>query len=216
MSLTALAALELQKARQNAMEDVEPLKLELLTMTVSCPTKLSAHVQPSNFYWFLCFHFTAMIIGFTSRTQIVPENIRDGISNFPLSIDVATLRTAEREHPMMFRLQISSSTAIVEPIGAVVNPFYDATFGTRDSVYGPIIEEYDLLAGMDTITSLVTFIRNDRRPEEKTICFTIRIFPVDVPGRHELFTCNEDDSGESSYFCEHTICIIDDDGKVAK
>ena len=55
-------------------------------------------------------------------------------------------------------------------------------------------------------------IRNDIIPEEIE-CYTIRIFPVDVPGRCELFTCNEDNAGADSYFCEHTICIEDDDGK---
>ena len=37
--------------------------------------------------------------------------------------------------------------------------------------------------------------------------------PVDVPGRRELFTCNEDDSGAINYFCQTEICIEDDDGR---
>ena len=55
-------------------------------------------------------------------------------------------------------------------------------------------------------------IRNDFIPEEKE-CFTIRIIQVDVPGRKELFTCKEDNAGADSYFCDHTICIEDDDGR---
>ena len=104
---------------------------------------------------------------------------------------------------MNFRLQsraVSSTTAIVEPIGEVVNVLYDATFGLRDNIGGPIKEFFVLEALDGTIPSLTTFIRDDVRPEDEE-CFTIRIFPVDVPGRRrrELFICNEDDSGDSSY-----------------
>ena len=168
-------------------------------------------VQPSA----IVIHLTAMIIGFTSRTVYVSENDAEpGFDVFLLPIDLATVRTAEREHPMIFRVQEASSIAIVEPIGAVVNQHYDATFGTRDNIGDPIEEFFVLEALQDTIPPRITFIRNDLRPEDEE-CFTIRIFPVDVPGHHELFGCNEDDSGESSYFCQHTICIMDDDGRFA-
>ena len=70
----------------------------------------------------------------------------------------------------------------------------------------------DLLLGERTVSPLLTVIRNDFIPEEKK-CFTIGIFPVDIPGRRELFTCNEDSAGTDSYYFEHTICIEDDDGK---
>ena len=64
----------------------------------------------------------------------------------------------------------------------------------------------------DTIPPLITYIRDDRRPEDEE-CFTIRVLPVDVPGRRELFTCNEDDAGAINYFCQTEICIEDDDGR---
>ena len=168
-------------------------------------------IQPSA----IVIHLTAMIIGFTTRTVYVSENDAEpGIDMFPLSIEVATVRTAEREHPMIFRFQRASSSAIVEPIGAVVNPLFDATFGTREREDDPIVVFFVVDVVEDIIPPLTAFIRDDLRPEDEE-CFTIRIFPVDVPGRHELFTCNEDDSGESSYFCQHTICIMDDDGRFA-
>ena len=76
-----------------------------------------------------------MIIGFNSRTVYVPENSTEpGFDIYLLLIYVATLRTAEREHQMNFRLQVSRSSAIVEPIGAVANPLRDATFGSRDNI----------------------------------------------------------------------------------
>ena len=157
-----------------------------------------------------------MIIGFTTRTVCVPENNTEpGFDVWFLPIEVATLRTAEREHPMIFRVQEASSLAIVEPIGDVVNLLYDATFGTRDNIGDPIEVFFVLEALEDTVSPLATFIRDDRRPEDAKECFTIRIFPVDVPGRRELFTCNEDDVGADNYFCQHTICIEDDDGRFA-
>ena len=89
---------------------------------------------------------------------------------------------------------------------------YDATFGRRVNLDDPIEGTRDLLLGERTVSPLLTVIRNDFIPEEIE-CYTIRIFPVDVAGRHELFTCNEDNAGADSYFCVHTICIEDDDGK---
>ena len=151
-----------------------------------------------------------MIIGFTTRTVCVPENNTEpGFDVWYLPIEVATLRTAEREHPMKFRVQEASSS-IVEPIGDVVNQLYDATFGTRNNVGDPIEVFFVLDPLQDTISPLTTFIRDDRRPENEE-CFTLRVFQVDVPGRRELFTCNEDDSGADNYFCQTEICIIDDD-----
>ena len=148
-------------------------------------------------------------------TVYVPENnTYPGGDVWLLPIEVATVRTAEREHPMNFRLQEASSLAIVEPIGDVVNQLYDALFGTRDNIGEPIEEFFNLEALEDTIPSLTTFIRNDLRPEDEE-CFTISILPVDFIGRRELFACNEDDSGADNYFCQHTICIMDDDGRFA-
>ena len=163
-----------------------------------------------------CFSATAMVIGFTERSLTVSEGIAPPWYDvFPLLIEVATLRTAEREHPMVFRIQEATSSAIVEPIGDAVNQLFDATFGTRDNIDDPIEELFVLEALEGIIPPRTTFIRNDLRPEDEE-CFTIRTFPVDIPGRRELFTCSEDDAGESSYFCHHTICIEDDDGRFAE
>ena len=156
-----------------------------------------------------------MIIGFTTRTVYVPENnAQPGFDVWLLTIEVATMRTAEREHPMIFRVQGASSSAIVEPLGDVVNQQYDAIFGTRNNIGDPIEEFFILEALEDTIDNRIAFIRDDRRPEDRE-CFTIRIIPVDVLGRCYLFTCNEDDSGADNYFCQTELCIVDDDGRFA-
>ena len=170
---------------------------------------MAIEVQPSA----IVIHLTAMIIGFTTRTVCVPENNTElGFDIYLLPIEVATVRTAEREHPMNFRVQGASSSAIVEPIGDVVNQLYDAIFGTRNNTGDPIEEFFILEALEDTIDNRIAFIRDDLRRENEE-CFTIRIFPVDVPGRRERFTCNEDYSGEDNYFCQTEICIMDNDGR---
>ena len=152
-----------------------------------------------------------MIIGFTQRRKTVSEgDALPGAESFQLPIPLATLRTAEREHPMDIRL--FGSSAIVEPIGGAVNPLYDATFGLRDYI-DELIEEFFVLEALDdTIPPLTASIRDDLRPEDEE-CFTLRVLPVDVPGRRELFTCNEDDAGAINYFCQTEICIEDDDGR---
>ena len=154
----------------------------------------------------------AMLIGYTKRIKTVSEGQEGSVDYFALLFTVSSLRSAEREHPIGFRLLESSTNATVETLKPASNMF-DATFGGRANLDGPIRTYRDLLPGERTISSpLLTLIINDLIPEEIE-CYTIRIVPVDVPGRRELFTCNEDSEGADSYFCEHTIRIEDDDGK---
>ena len=187
---------------------VEPLKLESLTMIVC------------SFMCFFCdrhvffpiFSLTAMVIGFRERfTNASEDDVPEGEDLLDINIGVATLRTAEREHPMVFRLQ-SGGTAIVEPVDDIQNLLFDALFGIRLEPDAPIQEAFDLDRLVADIPSLLSQIRDDLIPEEEE-CFTIRIFPVDVPGRRELFICNDTDSEDGDFFCETTICIRDNDGR---
>ena len=152
-----------------------------------------------------------MVIGFTQRIRTVSEGAVPGVDLFQLQINISSMRPAERRHPMLFRLQESSTNATVETLTAASNVF-DATFGHREDPNDPIEEHRDLPLGKTTVSPLQIAIRNDLIPEEKE-CFTIRIFPVDHPGRKALFECYDDYLYVDSYFCEHTICIEDDDGK---
>ena len=153
-----------------------------------------------------------MVIGFSQQIQTVSEGQVPNVDFFQPQIDVSTRRISEREHPMTFRYLESSSNATVKPITQTTN-FVDALFGSRQQPDGSIEISYDLLAGRNMLREpLFTSIRNDFVPEEDE-CFTIRLFPVDVPGHHELFSCNEDDVRADNYFCEHTICIEDDDSR---
>ena len=136
-----------------------------------------------------------------------------GVALFQLEIDVESVRTAEREHPMVFRLQEASTNATVETLVAA-SPVFDATFGQRENPDDPITEPRDLAPGTRTIVPLFTAITNDLIPEELE-CYTIRIIPVNFPGRRELFECNKDSAMAANYFCEHTICILDELFQVA-
>ena len=144
-----------------------------------------------------------MFIGFTQRIRSISESDVPEGKYLYIRIALATLRLAERVHPMIFRLQ-SGGTAIVGPYFNVQYQAYDALFESD----APIQVEYRV----NTIPPLIVRIRDDLRPEDEE-CFTIPIFPRDVPGRRELFDCNEDEDGATNYFCETTICIEDNDGK---
>ncbi|CAI8047960.1 hypothetical protein GBAR_LOCUS26512 [Geodia barretti] len=120
-----------------------------------------------------------MIIGFTERILTVAEDEVPGVDSFPLQINVASARTAEREHPMEFRLQEASTNATIET-HIPSSPVFDATFGLRENSDDPIEEHRNLEPGLLTVQPpLLTAIRNDFIPENKE-CYTIRIFPVDV------------------------------------
>ena len=152
-----------------------------------------------------------MVIGFTQRIRTVSEGAVPGVDLFQLQINVSSMRPAERRHPMLFRLLESMTNATVETFTPVSN-VSDATFGHREDPRDPIEEHRDLPLGETTVSPLQIAIRNDLIPEE-TECFTIGIWPVDIHPRHVFFDCNYGYLDVDSYFCEHTICIEDNDGR---
>ena len=140
------------------------------------------------------------------------EGLVPGVDEFPLEIDVATLRVSEREHRMLYRV-LSSGTAIVVSFAFFDNMDFDARFGGVQA--DPIEQRDQLLPGRDIINPLITAIRNDFVPEDEE-CYSIQISPIDIPGLRELFMCDFVDTSSTppmSFFCEHTICIANDDGK---
>ena len=159
-----------------------------------------------------------MIIGFTERQRTVSEGIvPEGDDEFRLTYDVAALRTSERDHLMTFRLLESSSTATVntrQELGDVdVLRNNDAVFGDQREENKTIEVSLLLPLGKTTLLQdLPTFIRADIKAEYDE-CYSIQIFADDVPGVRQLFTCNSE-ANATNYFCEHEICITDDDGKV--
>ena len=159
-----------------------------------------------------------MIIGFTERRRTVSEGIvPEGFNEFPLTYKLSALRTSERDHVMTFRLLEGSSTATVNTRRELTNQVIlrnnDAVFGEVRGVNKPIDVTVTLLLGSTKLPrDLTTFIRGDFNAENEE-CYTLRILADDVPGVRELFTCNDDQANATNYFCEHEICIIDDDGK---
>ena len=184
------------------MDEVEQQELGSLIMTVRPLVSLCL-----NGHFYLTF-FLAMVIGFTERRRTVSEGQVPGDDEFPLEIDVATLRVSEREHRMLYRV-LSSGTARVVSFAFRDNLDYDARFG---GIQADPIEQPDILRpGSSSITPLQTAIRNDFVVEDEE-CYSIQISPIDIPGLRELFMCNYSD-GLRTFFCNHTLCIKDDDGK---
>ena len=150
-----------------------------------------------------------MIIGFSQRIQTVSEGMVHD-DNFLLKIDVVTLRTSERGYIMIFRYQETSSTATVDSQPSI-DTNYDVLFGRREPD-DSIVTTYSILPLSNAIRPLSIWIRNDFFIEDEE-CLTIRISPFDFSEQHEFFSCNEDTEGANSFFCEHTICIANDDGE---
>ena len=104
-----------------------------------------------------------MIIGFTSRSQTVSEGDAPPGSDFNrLTIDVATERTSERNHTIVFRHLESASTAIVQSSIIQRDPLFDAIFGSEDN--DALEERFPLPSGESEIPSRVTSVLNDFRP----------------------------------------------------
>lgn len=157
------------------------------------------------------FFSVPLKIGFTQRIQTVSEaDVPSGDDLSLLQIPVTADRISERDHRLVFHLLESSSTALV-----VDNNFpsaaFDAIIGFRSSPESQITVYYDLRRGGSELPfPLRIFIRNDFLIEDEE-CFLIRLMSADVANSAQ-FTCNDDESGATNFFCEHTICIEDDDG----
>ena len=147
----------------------------------------------------------AMVIGFTERSGTVSEAAGLPSQLFRLNIGVSSLRTSEIEHPITFRVREDRSTANVQPLGSVgLSDAFFGSFRDRDVLFV-------LGSGIQVIPPLTTFIVDDITVEIDE-CFTIRMFFTHTPETREpRVTCNDGD-GATNFFCEHTVCIEDNDG----
>ena len=150
-----------------------------------------------------------MIVGFTQRTTTVSEDAGLSEDLYRVNIGVSTLRTTESELDISFLHLESISTATISSV-VDITPTADAAFGFRDSPSQSLREFYRLAPGTSTISPLTAFIIDDLVPENDE-CFTIRINLVsNSPGeRQPQATCSDD----VNFFCEHTICILDNDSR---
>ena len=150
-----------------------------------------------------------MVIGFTERSRTVSESLAVDSSYF-LGIDIATLRVSEMGHRIIIRHNEQLSTAVVESILGQTT-LSDVSFGARRLSGGPLEIFSELNPGQATLRRVFAVIIQDFliEPEE---CFTLQLHFSETPGaRVPLVTCNADDSS-TNFFCEHTVCIEDDDG----
>ena len=91
------------------------------------------------------------------------------------------------------------------------NPSYDALFGISYDPEDPLEDARVISPGETALRGeVIVNIRNDFVIEEEE-CFTIGIFNEEVPDSVQ-FTCNDEDDA-TNFFCQHTICIEDDDGE---
>ena len=154
------------------------------------------------------FRLLAMIIGFTERSRTVSESL--AVSIYHVQIEVASPGVSERFHRITIRHNEQLSTAVVESMFGG-NTFSDARFGARDHSHDQLEDQVLLYPGETTLRQVSASIVEDFliEPEE---CFTLQLYFYETPGaRAPLVTCNAGNSS-TNFFCEHTVCIEDDDG----
>lgn len=149
-----------------------------------------------------------MIIGFVKNIQTVPEARDDRFEEYILLIDVHSKITSERSWNFLYRLvDQPSGTNIAVVKSNVVGRPADVLYSNQLSI--PLeqsgfldIEETDIYPVRATII-------NDVIPEEEE-CFTLTIARSSEYINLKTGLQCDDASG---FYCQHKICIIDNDGK---
>ena len=154
-----------------------------------------------------------MIVGFTERSRTVSESaVAPGDSQYRLDLELASLRVSERGYTIIIRHNERHSTAVVESLVLGENTFSDALFGVRGHSHDQLEDQVLLEPGQTTLQRVSASIIQDFRIELEE-CFTLQLYFSETPdAREPLVTCNAGNSS-TNFFCEHTICIEDDDGK---
>ena len=150
----------------------------------------------------LRFPILEMVVGFTDRFQTISESIfpDQDEEQFDITITISSKRVSEQEYRMQFSLQPGLTNATVVPLISST-PNFDVRFGAQES---------DLVPGSRSIT-ITAEVKDDLRPEDKE-CFTVLIETIDTALRATFSCISDGDTSEQSYFCLHTVCIVDDDG----
>ena len=136
------------------------------------------------------------------------------------SIDVHSKITSEVEYTIGFRhiRREAINVATVET-GDLSDPIlindFDATFGDRpnpNTAWDPLETTRLLQVGrLEPLRPLNTTIFSDVHPEGNE-SYTINIFIIDTHRDHVNFMCNENEDNPDDFFCDHTVCILDNDG----
>ena len=136
---------------------------------------------------------------------------RADFDSFILPIAFEAVRTSELEYITRIQVVESISTAIVAPINVPGITMFDATFGVRDNPEDPIREDHSIEAGTNYLQGILRVSLTDDLHIEPDECFTLTASTRNDFGQSAPCNDNDDDSA-TSYFCEHTVCIEDDDG----
>ena len=161
----------------------------------------------NNYYVY--FLYPEMFIGFTQRSQTVSESyIPPGFAGFVPRIQINSTGSERRDYSV--RIRVTTSNATVEGFNIQYDTSYDAVFGRRNEADDQISENITITKGTFK-SKLLAIIVPDFLPEGLE-CFTLKITGLDYEGFRDISSCNEDDTHPTNYFCEHTICIEDDDG----
>ena len=136
-----------------------------------------------------------------------------------LSIGVHSRITSELDYDIIFRhIQGRDINVATVETADLIDPIFDSNFDAR---FGDRRDPNNSLDILETVLvlekghlapqiPLVTTIFLDLRPEADE-CYTINILTTDTAG-DVTFMCNENQNNPDDFFCDHTICILDEDG----
>ena len=157
-----------------------------------------------------------MVIGFQQRYMTVCESdAAPGADQFSININVSSKITSEQRHLVQFRVLQStppgSELASVGPLLSSNIREFDVQFGNEE--HNVIRDNRILVAGNKQFSeALNALIINDFVSEEFE-CFTMRVVTTDTDGIRRVFNCTSTSDPGDNFFCQTTICIVDDDGK---
>ena len=160
-----------------------------------------------------------VVIGFSERYQRVREgeDISPGHDCHLTLINVTHSTASQRQPTILLHFEGMSSTATVMEYSQSTDGQYDAIFikavgdpGVANT--SGIIDRLTFVLGPAELMRpvLAVCIRDDVITENRE-CLTVSISPEETSSDDELFTCNESETA-SNLFCEHTVCIEDNDG----
>ena len=137
-----------------------------------------------------------------------------------LNIEVHSRIISEVEYTIGFHHIRQDALATVETSDIrdpIFDEDFDAKFGDRldpNREDDPLETTRILQVGhLEPLTPLTTVIFPDMRPERDE-CYVINIFIINTEtvGGRVNYDCNENEDNPEDFFCDHTICILDDDG----
>ena len=136
-----------------------------------------------------------------------------------LSIDVHSNIISDLDYQIFFRhIRRRNPTGATVETADLLDPIFDedfdARFGDRRDPNNPLdpLETVRVLqkGRLEPQRPLAIIMFGDVRPELNE-CFTINILTT---GERTDFSCNDNADNPDDFFCDHTICILDDDGQL--